>query len=104
MGQTWFELIGWVGSLLLGLCALPQTVHVIRTRTAGTLTWNFLGMWSSGEILCLIYMLPTGKWPIIANYLLNLTLLGIMLGFKAKDFGAFSACSRIFNVVFRKPQ
>ncbi len=79
------ESVGWFGSLLLGLCALPQTVQVIQTGTASGLSWTFLLMWFLGELFTLIYVLPTRRWPLIANYVLNLACLFVMLAVKIQE-------------------
>ena len=80
------ELIGWVGSSLFALCALPQTLLVYKQKHAQGLSWGFLNMWLWGEVLCFIYVAsqPVTQWPLLANYVLNFILLLSIFYFKIK--------------------
>lgn len=73
------EYIGWTGSILFALCGLPQAIKSVREKNSRGLSWGFLGMWFTGEILTLIYILPKLDLPLIFNYCFNLfCLLPIM--------------------------
>lgn len=76
------DLIAWVGSLLLAMCAIPQALHSWRTRSSASLSWCFLIMWSGGEFLLLVYTLVGEQWALVANYTCNLLCLAIILRFK----------------------
>jgi uncharacterized protein with PQ loop repeat len=77
------ETLGWIGSILFALCALPQALHSIRHGHSDGLTWGFLGMWLSGEIFTLAYVASKQDvLPLIANYAANLVFLTIIIGFK----------------------
>lgn len=78
------ELIGWIGSILLGGCAVPQAFSCIRQGHSNGLAHLFLWMWAIGEILTLIYILSFDKvsMPLVANYLINLTTLIVMIKYK----------------------
>lgn len=76
------ELIGWVGSLLFSLCAVPQARQCYQQKHSDGINWSFLLMWLFGEILTLIYVLPTRQWPLITNYCLNLACLSIIFYYK----------------------
>ena len=80
------ELIGWVGSSLFALCALPQALLVYKQKHAHGLSWGFLNMWFWGEVLCFIYVAsqPVTQWPLLANYVLNFILLLSIFYFKIK--------------------
>lgn len=86
------ELLGWVGSVLFALCALPQAWHAWKNKHADGITWAFLLMWGFGEILTLIYvMLTTNQTPLIANYIINLLFLFVIFWYKIKSsIGKFS--------------
>lgn len=39
-------------------------------------------MWFFGEILTFIYVLPTGKVPLLANYVTNFVMLLVIMFYK----------------------
>jgi uncharacterized protein with PQ loop repeat len=77
-------MIGWVGQLLLAICAIPQTFKTIRTKKAEDISFLFLTFWYVGEILSFIYIIPLAKLPLILNYGLNITCLTIIFYYKAR--------------------
>jgi len=74
------SLIGWAGSLILGLSSLPQMFKVIREGHARGLSPMFLLAWGIGEVLCLLYVMPQANLPLIANYSVNLVIL-LVIGY-----------------------
>jgi uncharacterized protein with PQ loop repeat len=78
------EYIGWIGSILLAFCGLPQAVESYKTKNSDGLTWGFLGMWGMGEIFTIIYILPKWHWPLIFNYTANIIFISIILYYKLK--------------------
>jgi len=84
------DLLGWTGAMLFSFCALPQCIKTWRSKEADDLSWIFLLMWLWGEILTLIYVLITNtktgeyQWPLLANYVFNLVLVGYLLYAKWK--------------------
>jgi len=76
------ETIGWIGSILLAFCGLPQAIESYKTKSSEGLTWGFLFMWLSGEILTFLYVLPKLDLPLIFNYSANIIFLIIILYFK----------------------
>jgi uncharacterized protein with PQ loop repeat len=78
------EYIGWIGSILLAFCGLPQAVESYKTKNSDGLTWGFLGMWGMGEIFTIIYILPKWHWPLIFNYTANIIFIAIILYYKIK--------------------
>lgn len=77
------ETYGWVGSILLALCAIPETIIAIRTGTC-KLSWVFLLMWFFGEIFVLIPVISTLNSPYLTfNYGTNACLILIMICYKA---------------------
>lgn len=78
------DVIGWIGSSLFSLCALPQTIKVWKDKHGNGLSWVFLLMWLLGEILCLIYtsfqqIVPL---PLVVNYIVNLAMLVVIIYYK----------------------
>jgi uncharacterized protein with PQ loop repeat len=78
------EYIGWIGSILLAFCGLPQAIESYKTKNSDGLTWGFLGMWGMGEIFTIIYILPKWHWPLIFNYTANIIFIAIILYYKLK--------------------
>lgn len=78
------ETIGWIGSILLAFCGLPQAIESYKTKSSEGLTWSFLIMWGVGEIFTIIYILPKWHWPLIFNYTANLIFISVILYYKIK--------------------
>lgn len=75
------KLIGWLGTQLLAWCAVPQVIETVQRGSLEGVNPLFLAMWGVGEILTLWYVYVTiGKdWPLLVNYGINLTCIGILL-------------------------
>lgn len=78
------ETIGWIGSLLLAFCGLPQAWESYKTKNSDGLTWSFLLMWGVGEIFTIIYIIPKWHWPLIFNYTANIIFISIIVYYKIK--------------------
>jgi uncharacterized protein with PQ loop repeat len=76
------EQIGWLGSILLAFCGLPQAIESIKTKSSEGLTWGFIGMWFIGEIMTFIYILPKMDLPLLFNYTANIIFLAIIIYYK----------------------
>ena len=75
------EFIGWIGSFLLAFCGIPQLIKgLIEPTTIKKISIWFLLTWFFGELFIMIYTFVYAfKWPLIFNYLINLsTLIGIL--------------------------
>jgi uncharacterized protein with PQ loop repeat len=76
------ELVGWLGAIMLGICALPQAIQSYRTRSSKGVSLLFLLLWGGGEILTLIYIGGTTmQLPLILNYIFNLICLAVIIYF-----------------------
>jgi uncharacterized protein with PQ loop repeat len=81
LDMVYNEIIGWIGSILFAVCALPQAIHTFRTKKSDDLSAMFLWFWFWGEIFTLSYILysdfATGTYhfPLYFNYIFNLFLL-----------------------------
>jgi len=76
------ETIGWLGSILLAFCGLPQAIESYKTKSSEGLTWGFIAMWFIGEILTFIYILPKMDLPLLFNYTANIIFLSIIIYYK----------------------
>ena len=80
MGETGvLDFLGWAGSLLLGVCALPQAIQSFREGKTYGLSPSFIALWGIGEIFLLIYILPQAIIPLIVNYFFNLACLAVIV-------------------------
>lgn len=78
------EIIGWIGSILLAFCGLPQAIESYKTKSSEGLTWGLLLMWFWGEIFTIIYIIPKWHWPLIFNYTANIIFLVIIIYYKIR--------------------
>jgi len=76
------EFIGWLGSILLAFCGLPQAVESWRSGSSAGVTWGLLLMWGAGEILTLMYVFPRAEMPLIFNYAVNIVFLSVITYYK----------------------
>jgi len=79
------EVIGWVGSFLFSICAIPQAYQSFKEKSSKGINSLFLITWFLGEILCLLYgFLVELPYPIMVNYIVNLSCLLVIAYFKVK--------------------
>jgi len=80
------DTIGWVGSFLFSICAIPQAIDCYKKKNSDGLDSLFLLTWLLGEVLCLIYGyfvdLPL---PVIVNYVVNLSCLLVICYYKVRS-------------------
>lgn len=70
------ETIGWIGALCFGFCALPQTIHTLRTQQARDISWAFICLWLIGELCMITYNFATvSSVQLTVNYFFNLACL-----------------------------
>ena len=78
------ENIGWLGSILLAFCGLPQAIESYKTKSSEGLTWGFIGMWLIGELCTFIYIIPQMVLPLLFNYTANIIFVSIIVYYKIK--------------------
>jgi uncharacterized protein with PQ loop repeat len=78
------EIVGWIGSIMLAICALPQAYTSYKHGHSNGLTWTLLLLWGGGEAITLIYVLSRSDWPLVANYGLNVVAMSVIIWFKWK--------------------
>jgi uncharacterized protein with PQ loop repeat len=77
-------IIGLIGSIAFGICALPQAIQVYKTGNTDGLSGMFLLLWSIGEVFTFTYVIidniKTGSImiPLYINYTLNGLLVGYL--------------------------
>ena len=80
--MTLHKTVGWLGSAMLALCPIPQAIESYQLQSSDGLSWAFLGLWAVGELLLLGYTIPLKLWPLVINYVLNLSCLAVVIWFK----------------------
>lgn len=78
------ENIGWIGSILLAFCGLPQAIESYKTKSSAGLTWGFIAMWFIGELCTFAYILPKMDLPLLVNYSANIIFLCVIIYYKIK--------------------
>ena len=74
------EIVGWIATISLGMCGIPQLWKTWRTKKADDISKWFLGLWFVGEIAGVTYTILAKKgWPLIINYSFNFSLLLILI-------------------------
>lgn len=82
--NTGMDIVGWLGSILLAVCAVPLAWQSFRQKHSNGISNIFLAMWLAGEVLTFIYILPKQDFPLIVNYGLNLVCLAVVIRYKFK--------------------
>lgn len=72
------ELIGYIGSISLAICGLPQCIMSIKQGHSNGISLGFLLLWTIGEILTLVYILPKLDIPLLLNYSANIIFLTVI--------------------------
>lgn len=75
---------GYLGAILLSICALPQAIMSIVTGNSYGLSFLFLWCWYLGEMLMLQHVVATigMHGPLFWNYLINFLLLTIIVWYR----------------------
>ncbi len=75
------ETVGWIGSILLAICALPEAISAFK-RKKTTVPWSLLVPWGLGELFTLVYVISKLDYALIVNYGLNIIFLCVILKYK----------------------
>jgi uncharacterized protein with PQ loop repeat len=79
---TMIEIIGWLGSICLAICGLPQAWMSYRDKHSHGISWAFVLLWAFGEAFALAYVYDKLDLPLVTNYLTNILILGVILYYK----------------------
>lgn len=79
-----WEIIGWIGTVMLMLCIFPQAVKTYRDGNANGMSAYFITLWIAGSLLTLTYLLALhpSAIPVIMARVLNFFPLGVIVYFK----------------------
>ena len=78
------SIIGWLGSICLAICGVPQAWTSYKDKHSHGISWAFLLLWAFGEIFALAYVYDKLDLPLLMNYSVNILILSIILYFKLK--------------------
>ena len=81
-GNNKMELVAWIGSILLAVCAVPQAIKTFREKNADSLSSWTLAMWGAGELLLAIYTIDLQDWALAFNYTVNLISISVIVRYK----------------------
>jgi uncharacterized protein with PQ loop repeat len=74
------ETFAWIGSILLGVCALPQSYKSIKDKETVGVSPAFLWAWILGEMFTFVYVIfEKYSVPLLLNYLLNIIFISVIL-------------------------
>jgi uncharacterized protein with PQ loop repeat len=79
-----FYILGWLGSMCLALCGVPQAIQSYQDKHSHGISWGFLLLWGFGEIFAMIYVFEKLDIPLLMNYAANILIVGIMVYYKIK--------------------
>ena len=74
-------ILGYIGSILLAVCGLPEAYASWKRGYSFVSSW-FLFMWFFGEVFTLVYVVDKLDIPLILNYGLNIIFIGIIIRYK----------------------
>jgi len=81
------QTLGWIGSIMLAICGLPQAYKSYKDKHSDGISWGFLFLWGFGELFTLAYIVPKFDYPLILNYSINLIFIGIIVKYKFSPKG-----------------
>lgn len=85
------NLIGVLGAVFFGICALPQVMQVWNTQDTKAISRAFLILWALGEAFMWAYIIMQNasmgiiQWPLHANYFFNGICVSYLLYKKLKE-------------------
>jgi uncharacterized protein with PQ loop repeat len=83
-GLSIFEICGWLGSICLAICGIPQAWQSYKDKHSDGISWGFLLLWAFGEIFALAYVYDKLDLPLLLNYATNIFILAVILYYKVK--------------------
>lgn len=84
LNMSLFEILGWLGSICLAICGLPQAWQSYKDKHSEGISWGFILLWTFGELFALAYVYDKLDLPLILNYATNILILGVILYYKMK--------------------
>ena len=82
--MTIFEIMGWLGSICLAICGIPQAYQSYKDKHSDGISWGFVLLWAFGEVFALAYVYDKLDLPLLLNYATNILILAVILYYKVK--------------------
>lgn len=82
--MTLMEIIGWLGSICLAICGIPQAWQSYKDKHSEGISWSFILLWTFGELFALAYVYDKLDLPLFVNYATNILILSVILYYKIK--------------------
>lgn len=79
--MTFVDTMGWIGSVALLICSLPQAVKSVKQGHSEGLSPLMLWLWLIGMVAMLIYFIPLQLWPPVISYAFNLFVASVIIWF-----------------------
>lgn len=79
-----FVILGWLGSICLAICGIPQAWMSYKEKHSEGISWAFLLLWAFGELFALAYVYDKLDLPLLLNYSVNILILAVILYFKVR--------------------
>ncbi len=76
------DAMGWVGSIMLAVCAVPQAWASYRQGHSDGITKEMLFLWGGGTLLALPLQFDREIVQAVVNYNVNLFLIAVIVYFK----------------------
>ncbi len=77
------QTVGWIGSLCLAFCGLPQAIQSYRQGNSKGVNLGFLVLWLTGEIFTLVYVFTSlTSLQLMVNYTVNLICVLVIMFYK----------------------
>lgn len=83
-GMSLFVILGWMGSICLAICGVPQAWMSYKDKHSHGISWAFLLLWAFGELFALGYVYNKLDAPLLLNYSINILIVGLILYYKIK--------------------
>lgn len=77
-----FIILGWLGSVCLAICGVPQAWSSYKDKHSRGISWGFLLLWAFGELFALAYVSDKLDFPLLMNYAANILIVGVILYYK----------------------
>lgn len=79
---TIFSIMGWLGSICLAICGIPQAWLSFKEKHSHGISWAFVLLWAFGEIFALAYVYDKLDLPLLLNYSVNILILAVIIYYK----------------------
>lgn len=77
-----FSILGWLGSICLAICGIPQAWLSYKEKHSHGISWAFVLLWAFGEIFALAYVYDKLDLPLLLNYSVNILILAVIIYYK----------------------